>query len=122
MMIKLTIPVFLFSILILQIKSFELTEENEESPYSEYVKSFKEELIKKLQDDEFVHCNQNIVQYGVVKKVQYFPCSRDSSTCSININPSSACIRCEICLSIVDQVMYKNYYINYYRTICDYTE
>lgn len=108
-MFKSKLIIFSFSILILQAKSSELTQENKENCQSEFVKKPKVKPISNCKDDEFVHCNQNIIQYGIVKKVQYFPCSRDSKTCSINVNPSSACIRCEICLSIVDQVMYINY-------------
>ncbi|KAJ8675193.1 hypothetical protein QAD02_010979 [Eretmocerus hayati] len=88
-------------VLLSQVKTFVQRDETDDSECAQ--QDLDEEKSSEIRED-LNYCDNNLAQCGILKKIQYFPCSRNTNSCSTRVNLNSACVRCEICLSIADQV------------------
>lgn len=85
---------------------------------------FKNLPTKEMQTDDYTyidpHYNCNRQEKNIVQKISYQSTSYFSNSCgSIDVNLSSACIKCGMCLAIAQQVFlrfshYFKYNNNYY--------
>jgi hypothetical protein len=104
--------ILLIIVLTLQIKTLELPQQDERKSQSKNIYQLpNKESLDHVKDFNFI--NGNFANCGILKKVEYFPCFFNTNACTININLNSACIRCEICLSIVDQVSIIDLYLKF---------